>query len=461
MSQTPSKSLLQLAWPLILSFWMRSLFNFVDAGFAATLGDAAVAAIGMTGALEFLFIACWVGTSNGLTSLLSQAMGARQGERIEQVLAATRRVVVVLIAFFMVVGAAVWLGADLLAREPFGLEPPVVEAFRTYASVLTVGTALTGFWSILPDSIVKAHQDTRATMWAGIASNVLNVTLNAIFLFWFGWGIFGIALSTVLGRFAGLVYALKVADRHERERKAAGEDVEPGLDPAPYRSLARLGVPAGLTFALMGLEGLVVTWLLGTGEDSTVSLAAFTVYSRWQMFFMMPIIATGVALLPHVARRYGARDFAGIRQGFWQGMGLGAAHSILLAWPVSVFLSRPLVAAFTDSPQAEDLAARAMLFVAPTCLIALPYSLCRPVFEGLQRGAPGLVIAALRFGLLTIPCAFIGAAWAVRRGWPELLGLIPGLMVAGAIASVVFLAWLLVYFRRCAAESAAPPETDG
>jgi len=80
--------------------------------------------------------------------------------------------------------------------------------------VLIGGSAFTSFWSILPDSIVKAHHDTRATMWAGIWSNVINVALNTVFTFVFHWGVLGIALSTVVGRIGGLVYALRKAATH-------------------------------------------------------------------------------------------------------------------------------------------------------------------------------------------------------------------------------------------------------
>ena len=72
---------------------------------------------------------------------------------------------------------------------------------------MPISMAWTTFWSIIPDSLVKAHQDTRSTMWAGICTNVVNVGLNTYFLFVLDWGVFGIALSTVLGRIAGLIYA--------------------------------------------------------------------------------------------------------------------------------------------------------------------------------------------------------------------------------------------------------------
>ena len=41
-----------------------------------------------------------------------------------------------------------------------------------------LGVATCGFWSILPDSIIKAHHDTTSTMVAGIISGVANLVLN-------------------------------------------------------------------------------------------------------------------------------------------------------------------------------------------------------------------------------------------------------------------------------------------
>ncbi|NIL99694.1 MAG: hypothetical protein GTN89_01760, partial [Acidobacteria bacterium] len=81
-AQTPPPSVLRMAAPLVVSFWMRAAVTFVDTIYASLLGDAAVAAIGLAVPLEFLMIAVWVGLSTGLTSGLSRAMGERQGAKI-------------------------------------------------------------------------------------------------------------------------------------------------------------------------------------------------------------------------------------------------------------------------------------------------------------------------------------------------------------------------------------------
>ena len=68
-------SVLRMAAPLVVSFVMRAAFTLVDTVFAATIGDPAVAAIGLTIPFEFVLIAIWVGLSTGLTSNLSRSVG--------------------------------------------------------------------------------------------------------------------------------------------------------------------------------------------------------------------------------------------------------------------------------------------------------------------------------------------------------------------------------------------------
>jgi MATE family, multidrug efflux pump len=436
-SSDTSPSILKMAAPLVVSFWMRSLFTFVDTAYAAYLGDAAVAAIGLTIPLEFLMIACWVGVSNGLTANLSQAMGARQGARIEQLLAVTRKIVWCLVPVFVALAAAAYFGAGRL-----GLEQDVATLFAIYSGVLVGGSAFTAFWSILPDSIVKAHHDTRSTMWAGIWSNLINVGLNTVFVFAFGWGIFGIAFSTVLGRFGGLVYALRKAAAHEAARKAGGLDTSPILDPAPLRSIMMLAVPGALAYGLMALETSLVNWLLTSKPDPTASIAAYGIYYRVMLFAVMPIIATSVAVLPFVARRFGEQDVPAIRHGMRQASIAAALYCLFLVTP-AVLLGGPSLADLLAESETTARLTRVALGLCPlACLASIPFLLCRPAFEGLRRGRPGLVMAVVRYVVLTIPCAWLGMAAARGLGQPSFYGLIAGLITASGVASVIFMGWL-------------------
>ncbi len=428
-------TLLMMTVPLVISFWMRSLFSFVDTYYASFLSDAAVAAIGLSFPFEFMMIAVWVGMSTGLTSNFSRAMGAGEETKLQQYLKATWTLVLLCIPVFLLMGVGCWVFADKLAPDR-----EVAREFAIFGSVLVGGSALTLFWSVLPDSIVKAHGDTKATMWAGIWSNVINVVLNTIFTFVFHWGIFGIAFSTVLGRFGGLAYALKKAAGHEAARKAKGLPSVPGHDPRPYRALFVLAIPSALSYILMASETGVVNWLLKGLENGREALAAYAIYYRVFQFVVMPAIAASVAMLPFAARRFGEKDVAGVRAGLKQAH-LAAAAYVAVAAPLLFFLAPPLAHHLSGSPVTISYLVPALRIVPLAALLATPFFLCRPVFEGMGRGRPGLTMSLLRYVVLAAPAALGGLWLAPRLHVSQVLGLVGGLMAASAVSSIVFLFW--------------------
>jgi Na+-driven multidrug efflux pump len=431
------QSLVRLSSPLIVSFWMRAGVTLIDTIYASLIGDPAVAAIGLTIPLEFLMIALWVGLSTGLTSALARAMGAGQGVKIAQLLAACWRLVCAAAPLFTLIGASVWLLAPLM-----GLEPDVSRALQVYGTVLIVGSAFTTFWSIIPDSLVKAHQDTRSTMWAGIWTNLINLGLNTLFLFVFHWGIFGIALSTVLGRIGGLWYALARARWHENRRQRENET--PGVERElhPYRAILKLAVPSSITFGMIALETALVNFLLSRMQHATQSIAAYSIYHRVVMFSMQPIIATSVAMLLFAAKRVGASDFDGVRQGLRQAMLYSAVYCMLVVGPLMMALAPWLAAGLAESPLTSLLSTFALRLVPLACLTSAPFMLCRPVFEAMNRGRPGLLMAAFRYVVLSGPLAWAGMLMASRFGQQQLYGLILGLLAASSLASAAFYLWL-------------------
>jgi Na+-driven multidrug efflux pump len=375
-------------------------------------------------------------------------MGSGEETKLRQYLKATRTLVLLCVPAFLILGAGCWVFAGKLAPDR-----EVARQFAIYGSVLVGGSALTLFWSVLPDSIVKAHGDTKATMWAGIWSNVINVVLNTIFTFLFHWGVFGIAFSTVLGRFGGLAYALRKAAGHEAARKARNLPEVPGHDRHPYRAIFALAVPSALSYVLMASETGVVNWLLKGIEHGKEALAAYAIYYRVFQFVVMPAIAASVAMLPFAARRIGEHDIQAVRGG------LRDAHIALVAYvalvaPILYLVAGPLARHLSGSPVTVAYLVPALRIVPLGALMATPFFLCRPVFEGMGRGRPGLTMSVLRYVVLAAPAAALGLNLAPSLHLPDVLGLICGLMAATAVSSVVFVLWT----RKALSGSAKPTQ---
>jgi Na+-driven multidrug efflux pump len=446
------QGVLKLALPLIFSFWLRAAFQWVDTIYASSLdslGDASIAAIGLTAPFEFLMIACWVGTSSGLTSRLAAAMGAGEGRKIEQLKVATRRIVGHLRIVFLLLAVGLWFGADHLVADK-----DVAQQFKLYGPVLLAGSGITAFWSVLPDSIVKAHNDMRSTMWAGVISTLTNFALNTVFVFVFHWGILGIGLATVLARLSGLAYALGRARMHEDRRLALAEDNKPGLFEKPTKAILQLSVPAGLSFGLLALEGIAINYMLTKQTDSSALLAAWSIVDRAGRFLTMPVVAIGVALLPLCARLWGARDLQRIQRELRTGLKLCVGYSLLFAMPLTILLGPFVSRALTDAPEAQEAAKHGLRLISLAVLFGGPMFMLRSTFDGMQMPRPGFVVSSLRTIVFVLPLATLGMHFAPNFGLAQVEGLVLGVSLATGMATILLLLWMRAFLREELSEEA-------
>lgn len=448
----PDKGILRLAAPLIVSFTLREAFSLVDSVYASQLpgvSDEALAAIGLFMPLQFLMIACWVGTSNGLTARLSAAMGAGEGAKIEQLKRASLRIIASLIGIFLAVAGLAYLAAGEYAPDPV-----TAEQFRIYAPLVLAGMGLTAYWSILPDSIVKAHHDTQTTMWAGLLSALSNVVLNTLFVYGFHWGIAGIALATGVSRFPSLAFALWRARRHERNRVAGGGYDEPGVERHPVRSILRIAVPSGITFIVMSIESIVLLSLLKREPDATALVATWGLYDRSVRFMAMPLIALSVAMLPFSARLWGRRNVAGIRAGIRISSAAGAIYVLGLVAPVAWLSSDWVAVKLADAPATREALQIALRFLPVTVLAMAPGFLLKSAFEGMHNPRPGLVVAIIRSAVLVIPLTYAGLRLAPAWGTEPIAGACTGYTLGLGIGSVLLATWLV----RFLASADEPPQ---
>lgn len=187
----------------------------------------------------------------------------------------------------------------------------------------------------------------------------------------------------------------------------------------------------------------MATTVLSRFPDSTSSIAAYAVFHRATMMLLMPVLATAVAVVPFVARAAGAGQHDLVRRGLRDGFAFATAYALLFAAPLAALLGHPVARLLGETPATEELAGFALQVVTPAyLLVAGPYALCRPAFEAMQRGLPGLIMALVRYLALSAPLGLLGATLAHRTGHAPFHGLLAGVVLAAALASTIFVAWL-------------------
>jgi Na+-driven multidrug efflux pump len=201
-------------------------------------------------------------------------------------------------------------------------------------------------------------------------------------------------------------------------------------------------VPASITFMLMAAETAVVNLMLAGEPDGTSAIAAYSIYYRIMMTAAMPMIAMSVAMLPFAAKRIGRNDAPGLYRGLREAGVVSVAYAVGIMVPVVWLWGDALASWLSEAPLTAEYTAFGLQMVPIASLALAPFILCRPVFEAMGRGKPGLYMAILRYVVLTLPAAYLGMRVARAYGQPNLYGILIGLVVVAVISSLLFSAWL-------------------
>ncbi len=137
-------------------------------------------------------------------------------------------------------------------------------------------------------------QDTRATMWVAIATNVVNIAASATLVYGMGWKIEGVATGTLVAQWAGAILAAYIILRKYRPQR-------------PPKEVIRRAAPLGRFFSINSDIFLrtaclvaVTLWFTHAGAlQSTTVLAANAVLLQLFMlfsFFMDGFAFAGEAL---------------------------------------------------------------------------------------------------------------------------------------------------------------------
>jgi MATE family multidrug resistance protein len=272
------RTLLALAWPIVLARATQSVIGFTDALMVAPLGKEALAATTTGGFNTFMFIILPMGTVFIVQSFTAQLRG--RGDLVGARRYAHYGLVIALVAGLLSALAIPWV-APLL--HLFGYEPLVEELMAKNVSVrlLSVGGAV-GTEAI--GNYYGGLGRTRPAMVAGLIAMISNVFLNWLLIeprFGLpGYGVVGAGVASVIATWLGLgaIALLFVKDG----APSAGR-----LRLDEFRRVLRFGLPNGvnwfLEFSAFTLFINVVVGHLGTTE-----LAAFNLVFQINGISFMP-----------------------------------------------------------------------------------------------------------------------------------------------------------------------------
>ena len=192
---TARKSLLQLFVPICLETLLLMLAGMVDTLMLSSVSDDAVGAVGTANTYIGVFIIMFVVVSTGMIVVMTQNIGAgRPGiaYQARQLGLAFNAVLGIVMSVFLCFCSGMILDLVGIAEA---LREPAKIYFQIVGSCCICNALIPIFAAYL-----RAFGFSKQPLIATIVGNVINLILNAIFLFGLHWGVAGVAWATGISR---------------------------------------------------------------------------------------------------------------------------------------------------------------------------------------------------------------------------------------------------------------------
>ena len=199
-----SKQLLLFSLPFMASNALLVLYSTIDMVIVGEfVGTAGLSAVSQSSQIvNFATMVC-LGFSNAGQVLLSQAMGAGKKKEMNNVIGT----LFVFIAALALVMTCVMLTAQTLILDIMKIPSESYEMARDYLVICGGGLVFTAGYNLV-SAILRGMGDAkRPFLFIGIAS-VLNLVLDIIFTGFWGWGVAGAALATIIGQAVSFIFSL-------------------------------------------------------------------------------------------------------------------------------------------------------------------------------------------------------------------------------------------------------------
>lgn len=335
------KSLSQLFFPICVEMQLYMLAGMVDTLMLSTLGDQAVGAVGTANTYISMFILMFSIVSNGMMAVMTQNIGAgRMGTAVQakEIGARCNLILGIGLSVFLCVGAR---GLLTTVGISAALEEYAVTYIRIVGSACVCNALIPVFSGYL-----RSFGYTKQPLWATIVGNVVNIILNALFLFHFHFGIAGVAAATAISKVVNLLLVISYAQRLIRVPDA--EDREETGKLLGY--ILRIGFPAAVENILYNTALTLAIRYLNQMDSAGFHVSARAYSAQISMFSFSMEAAMAQANAIMVGWRVGRKEYDVCSRETKKALGMGLAVSVLLA--VLIALAAPvLVPMFTKDPE--------------------------------------------------------------------------------------------------------------
>ena len=394
------KALWYLSLPAVLTKLVGTVHNLIDGIYVSHLNNNAMIAA-TTVALPVVVVAEAIGEGIGVgtASYLGRLLGAKEESKVEKLIA-TSMTLMFLVSTILIVLCIAFL-KPLISF--FTDDPMVIQYAYDYLLIL-VGFSIFTIAKQILAHMLRAGGDVNYPMAIIVSSVFINVILNPIFMFDFGFGlkIKGAAIATVLAEvFASLALFYRIMYKDDLIKWKLGSFA---LCKDSIQEIVNVGIPVFIRNSLSSLSyGLFAK---SAGMFGTDFLAASGLARKGEYFSRFVIMGVAQGYQSFAAYNYGAKNKQRLLDGLKMSLKFTIGYGILMG---AFFFFFPQVFMYLLTSDEILITYGTQILVGYS--ISIPfvaiYQIFAYNFQALGKGKLSFLSSVLRQGIVYCPLVML------------------------------------------------------
>lgn len=391
------KALLALILPLVVEQILGLTVGMADSIMVSSAGEAAVSGVSLVDSINILLVNTFSSLSTGGAVVAAHRLGEKRREAAgwtaDQLLLCVTGIALIITLFSLLFNRQI-LGAVFGNVEADVMKNAVIYFYLTALSFPFLGVYNASA------ALSRAMGDSKTTMIISVGMNIINITGNAVLILVFHWGVYGVALSTLVSRIlaAGVMFILL---RSEKRPLHYSGRIRQKPDKKILKNIMKVGVPTGMDNCIFQIGKILVQSLVaGLG---TTAIAANAIAGVVAGVAVIPASAMGIAMITVVGQAAGAGAIGQAKGYVRKLLGYSYFFMAVLNFGIIFFAGR-IAGLYQVSEATIALAAKVIIF----------HSLCAMLFWPTGFSLPNALRAAMDANFTMV--VSIASMWTFRIG---------------------------------------------
>lgn len=366
-----NKDLKRLIIPLIIEQILAVSVGMLDTMMVSSAGEAAVSGVSLVDMINVLLINIFAALATGGAVVSAQYIGEKNREKALS--SAVQLMIITVWISFAIMILSLFFRSSLLRLFFGSIDQDVMENALIYFTISALSFPFLAVYNACA-ALFRSMGNSKVSMYISVLMNIINLVLNAVFIFAFHMGAAGVALASLIARAVAALIIWKLL-QNEKNMIYIKRGTRFTPDVPMIKNILHIGVPNGLENSMFQLGRVLVVSIISS--FGTVQIAANAVANNLDSLGCIPGQALNLAMITVIGQCVGARDYEQAK--YYAKKLLKITYLIMIVLNTSILLTLPwILGIYNLSPETIRLATILVFIHDGMAMVLWPLSFTLP-----------------------------------------------------------------------------------